>query len=126
MLTAFSPEEQVEAFGETYTLRLDYRAISVIEGALDMTFPMVVAHIRSGNPGISLLSRVLWATLREHHPDVTSDQAMSIVMDQGKDGAKFGAALDALLERALPLQTEDRKPANPPKRGRSKVSAASG
>ena len=127
MLTAFSPEEQVEAFGEVYTMRLDFRAISVIEGALEMTFPTVVAHIRSGNPGYSLLSRVLWATLREHHPEVTSDQALSIVMDPGKDGGRFGLALNALLERALPI-TEDRKAPNPPKprRGRSKTSAVSG
>lgn len=127
MLTAFSPEEQVEAFGEVYTMRLDFRAISVIEGSLDMSFPAVIAQIRSGNPGYGLLSRVLWATLREHHPAVTSDQALSIVMDQGKDGGKFGLALDALLQRALPV-TEDRNPPNPPKprRGRSKAFAEIG
>jgi hypothetical protein len=45
VIVAFAPEEQVEAFGETYTLRLDNRAISVIEGALEMDFPTVVDHV---------------------------------------------------------------------------------
>lgn len=126
-LVAFAPEEQVEAFGETYTLRLDFRAISVIEGALDMPLQDVCTHIRCGNPPVGLLSRVLWAMLREWNPEVTIDQALSIVMDQGKDGVKFGMALDALLGRAFPLPTEDRKPKNPPRRnGRSKTSAGSG
>lgn len=125
-LVAFAPEEQVEAFGETYTLRLDFRAISVIEGALEMPFPYAVAQIRSGNPQHGVLSRVLWALFREHHPEVTIDQALGIVMDQGKDGAKFGYALDALLERAFPI-TEGREKPNPPKRnGRSKTSGANG
>lgn len=127
-LVAFAPEEQVEAFGETYTLRLDFRAISVIEGALGMDFPVVVSQIRGGSPQYSLLSRVLWALLREWNPEVTIDQALAIVMDQGKDATKFGLALDALLERAFPIVTEGREKPNPPKprRGRSKTSAASG
>ena len=125
-LVAFAPEEQVEAFGETYTLRLDFRAISVIEGALEMPFPHAVAQIRSGNPQHGVLSRVLWALFREHHPEVTIDQALGIVMDQGKDGAKFGSARDALLERAFPIMDGRKKP-NPPKRnGRSKTSGANG
>ena len=126
-LVAFAPEEQVEAFGETYTLRLDFRAISVIEGALEMSFPLVVANIRGGSPSFGMLSRVLWARLREWNPEVTIDQALAIVMDGGKDGAKFGAALDALLGRAFPI-TEDREKPNPPKRrrGRSKTSAENG
>jgi hypothetical protein len=127
VIVAFAPEEQVEAFGETYTLRLDNRAISVIEGALEMDFPTVVAHVRGGSPRYAILSRVLWALFREHHPGVTIDQALAIVMDRGDDGTKVGFALDALLERAFPLAAEDRKLPNPPKRaGRSKSSAASG
>lgn len=126
-ITAFAPEEQVEAFGETYTLRLDFRAISVIEGALDVDFPTVVAQIRGGKPCYGVLSRVLWALFREHHSGVTIDQALSIVMDRGKDAAKFGMALDALLERAFPIAAEEREKPNPPKRrGRSKTSAENG
>lgn len=126
-LVAFAPEEQIEAFGETYTLRLDNRAISVIEGSLDLTFPAVVTHIRGGNPPYAMLSRVLWAMLREWNPEVTIDQALSIVMDRGANAVKFGFALDALLERAFPIATEDKDKPNPPKRrGRSKTSAVNG
>jgi hypothetical protein len=126
-LVAFGEEEQVEAFGETYTLRLDFHSITVIEGAMSMQMPDVVAHIRSGKPAYSLLATVIGALMREHHSNVTPNQCMAIVMDKGRDGAKFGFALDALLERTFPLETEDRKRPNPPKqRGRSKSSAASG
>jgi hypothetical protein len=126
VIVAFSPEEQVEAFGQSLTLRLDFRAISTIEGALDVQFPVAVAHARNSPPSYSILSRMLWACLREYNPEVTIDQALAIVMDKGADGMKVGAAFDALLERAFPI-TEDRKRENPPKRnGRSKSSAAVG
>lgn len=127
-LVAFSPEEQVEAFGRKLTLRLDFQAITTIEGALNMSMPLASAHIRSGSPSYGVLVQVLWAMTREHHPDLTHNQILSIVMDPGPDGTKVGFALDALLERAFPLiETEDRKPKNPRKRnGRSKTSAAIG
>ena len=127
-LVAFSEEEQVaDAFGQNWTMRLDFHSITVIEGDTQMRMPEVVAHIRCGAPGHSVLARVLWALFREHHPEVDVNQCLAIVMDQGKDGMKFGFALDALLERAFPLPQEDRKPKNPPKQsGRSKSSVASG
>lgn len=127
MLVAFSLEEQVEAFGEVLTLRLDFRAITVIEGVLEMPMPQAAVSIRSGSASYSLLARVLWATFREHHPNMTVEQCMSIVMDKTGDGLKVGFALDTLLERAFPLPTEDRKTKNPPKsHGRSKSSAVAG
>jgi hypothetical protein len=126
-LIAFGEEEQVEAFGEVWTLRLDFHPITVIEGATSMQMPDVVAHIRSGKPAYSLLAQVLWALLREHHSKTTLNECLAIVMDKGPDGAKFGFALNALLERTFPVETEDRKKPNPPKqRGRSKSSVASG
>lgn len=127
-LVAFSPEEQVEAFGTKLTLRLDFRAITTIEGALNMPLPMAVAHIRGGSPSYSILGQVLWALTREHHSDLTHDQILAIVMDSGPDGTKVGFALDALLERAFPLATEGREKPNPRKRqsGRSKTSADAG
>lgn len=122
MIVGFSPEEQVEAFGEKLTLRLDFRAITTIEGALDMPLPLVIAHVRSGSPSYSVLGQVLWAMTREHHNDLTLDQVLAIVMDKTPDSARVGFALDALLERALPLPKEDRKPKKAPKpSGRSKT-----
>lgn len=124
MIVAFCPEEQVEAFGETLTLRLDFQAITTIEGALDVSFPVAIAHARSIPPSYSILSRVLWCCLRKHHPDISIDQALAMVVSQEKDGEALGFTLDALLERALPAK-EDKEPKNG-QSGQSKASAASG
>lgn len=127
MIEAFSAEEQVEAFGQNLTLRLDFHSITVIEGDLDMQMPQAALSIRSGSPSYSMLSRVLWALFREHHPDMTLGQCLSIVMAKSPDGAKVGFALDKLLERAFPLATEDKKPKNAPKQhGRSRTSESVG
>lgn len=126
MIVAFAPEEEVEAFGEKLTLRLDWRAITTIEGDLNVTFPTVVAQIHSGDPSYSLLSRVIWACLRKHNPEVSIDQCLAMVMENGNEGAKVGFALNALLERAFPI-VEDKEQKNAPKRrGRSKTFAAVG
>jgi len=127
MLEAFGQEEQVEAFGETLTLRADFHAATVIEGALDLPFPVVAAHVRSGAVQYRVLSNVIWAFLRHHHREIKIEQVFAMVMARGEDAAKMGFALDALLERCFPSAREDRKTKNPPKRnGRSKSSAAGG
>lgn len=124
-LVAFGEEEQVTVGDDTLTLRLDFRAITVMEGALQSDMPSIVANFRSGRPQLSVLGQLLWAITREHHADITIHQAAGLMFH--KDADKIGFALDALLERAFPLVTEDRKKPNPPKRnGRSKTSGASG
>lgn len=124
-LLAFGEEEQVKVGEDTLTLRLDFRAITIMEGALQSDMPSIVANFRSGRPQLSVLGQMLWAMLREHHQDVTLDQAAGIMFS--KDAAKVGFALNELIDRAFPPVMEDRKKPNPPKRnGRSKSSAASG
>lgn len=123
-LVAFGEEEQVTVDGEPLTLRLDFRAITIMEGALETDMPSIVANFRSGRPQLRVLGQMLWAMLREHHSEVTLDQAAGIMF--AKNAAKVGFALDALLERVFPL-TEGRKSKNPPRpSGRSKSSAAAG
>lgn len=127
MIEAFSQEEQVECFGEPLTLCADFHAATVIEGALDLPFPVVAAHVRSGAAQYRVLSQVIKALLLRYHRDITIEQVFAMVMAQGDDAAKMGFALDALLERCFPSAREDRKPKNPPKRnGRSRSSAVSG
>lgn len=124
-LVAFGEEEQVTVDGNALTLRLDFRAITVMEGALQSDMPSIVANFRSGRPQLSVLGQFLWAVTREHHSDVTLDQAAGLMFS--KDAAKIGFALNELIDRAFPIPTEDRKPANPPRqRGRSKSSAVAG
>jgi len=130
-LVGFCQEEQVEAFGEKLTLRLDFLAMTTIEGALNGTpMPIVVAHVRSGQPSYTILVQMLWAMTREHHRDLSHSQILEMVMDTGPDGAKVGLALDALLERGFPMpkpDEEDKKPKNVRKRrGASRTSAAGG
>lgn len=125
-LVAFGEEEQVTVDGNALTLRLDFRAITIMEGALQSDMPSIVANFRSGRPQLSVVGQLLWAVLREHHSETTLDQAAGIMF--AKDAAKVGFALDALLERAFPLVAEDREKPNPPRksRGRSRSSVASG
>ena len=124
-LVAFGEEEQVTVDGQALTLRLDFRAITIMEGALQSDMPSIVANFRSGRPQLSVLGQMLWAMLREHHSDVTLDQAAGIMF--AKEAAKAGFAMDALLDRACPLPTEDRKPKKAPTRnGRSKTSVDAG
>lgn len=125
-LVAFGLEEQVTVCGETLTLRLDFRAITGIEGAIGRDMPTVAAILRSGSPPVSWMGQVIWFCLREHHSDVTLDQVAGIMFDE-KDAGKLGVALFALLDKSFPLSvpTEDKKPKNG-RRGRSKSSAAGG
>ena len=124
-LVAFGHEEQVTVDGTPITLRLDFRAITIMEGALQSDMPSIVANFRSGRPQLSVLGQMLWAMAREHHPEITLDQAAGIMF--AKEASKVGFAMDSLLERAFPLATEDKKEADPPRRrGRSKSSAEVG
>lgn len=127
MIVAFGLEEEVEAFGEKLRLRLSFKEITIIEGALGVNMPTAAAHIRGGSPSYNELTQVLWAMTREHNDHLTHNQILTIVMDSTPEGAKVGFALDALLERAFPIQVEDKESKNGERRnGRSKSSAASG
>lgn len=124
-LVPFGQEEQVTVFGETLTLRLDFRAITGIEGQTNYDMPTVSVICRMSDAPVSILGQVIWFLLREHHPDVTLDQVAGIMFDQ-KENAKLGVALDALLSRVFPL-AEDKKPKNAPKpHGRSRSSDGAG
>lgn len=125
-LVAFGLEEQAEVCGEVLTLRFDFRTITGIEGALERDMPTVAAVLRSGSPPVSWLGQVVWFCLREHHKEVTLDQVAGVMFSE-KDGGRLGIALNALLDRAFPLATEDKEPKNARKRrGRSKSSGAAG
>lgn len=124
-LVAFGEEEQVTVGGQGITLRLDFRAITIMEGALQSDMLSIIRNMRSARPQLSVLGQMLYACTREHHSDITLDQAAGMMF--APEAAKIGFALDRLMERILPLETEDRKPKKaPPRNGRSKTSAVSG
>ena len=124
-LVAFGEEEQVTVDGTALTLRLDFRAITIMEGALNSDMPSIVTNFRSGRPQLSVLGQFLWAVTRAHHSEITLDQAAGIMF--AADAAKVGFALNELIDRAFPIPTEDRKPKKEAKpSGRSKTSVAAG
>lgn len=128
MIEAFADEERVEAFGQTLILKLNFGVITAIEGALNNArMPTVAAYIRNGLAPLTFTVETVWAMLREHQPEITRDQVMTIVTDKGAEGAKVGFALDVLLERTWPMAVEGRERKNPPKqRGRSRTSESVG
>ena len=126
-LLAFGEEEQVTVGGQPITLRLDFRAITIMEGALESDMISIIRNMRSARPQLSVLGQMLYACTREHHSDITLDQAAGIMF--APEASKIGFALDSLMEKVLPLETEDRKPKNPPRKrrnGRSPSSADAG
>lgn len=120
-LTAFYNEEQVEVGEDKLTLVLDFRSIDVCEGLCGRPMPEIVAELRSGRPMLSVAGKVLWAMLRERHEQISLNEAAGLMF--GDKAAEIGFKLDALLERAFPLEEAAKKPANPRKRrGASKPS----
>lgn len=104
--------------GEQLHLVLDFRAIDIIESLTGQSMDQILPQLAS--PTHSLVTKVLWAMLREKHEGVTLDQAMGVVVDP-KYGAAAGLVVGDLLRRAYNLG--EAKDKNPPKRrGRSKTS----
>lgn len=122
-LKAFYNEEAVQVDGETYRLVINFRAIDATESLLGgVPFNDVLEELSSGKQRLGVIGKVLWGMLREHHPDVTLDQAASLMF--GETGVAAGMAVHKLLEAAFPV-AEPGKPKgkNPPKRrGASKPS----
>lgn len=113
-LTAFYNEEQVEVGDDKLTLVLDFRAIDVCEGLCGRPMPEIVAELRSGRPMLSVAGKILWALLRENHQEVSLNEAAGLMF--GEHAAKAGFAMDALLERAFPLEEAAKSKPNPRKR----------
>lgn len=119
----FYHEGQVEVDGETLHLVCNFRAIDIIESLTDQSFDDVLSQIVNGKT--SLLTKVVWALLREKHEGVTLDEAAHIVRDT-VHGAAVGVVVGDIFRRVLNLD-EKAGGENPPKRrGRSKTSSKSG
>lgn len=122
MLRPFSDEELVEIGGEKLRLVLNFKAIDVIEGLADQPMPVVLVQFFSSPSPMGLQGKVLWALLREAHPEVTLDEAAGVMFSEHANRA--GQAVSDLLQRAFNLgEPKKEKGKNPPKpRGASKPS----
>lgn len=123
MLKAFYNEEQLAVDGDIYRLVLNFRAIDATESLIGCSFNSILRQITL-DPPLGLVGKLLWGLLREHHPEVSLDEAASLMF--GDTGVLVGAAVRRLLDAAFPQADEgDGKPkdGNPPKRrGQSETS----
>lgn len=126
MLKPFYNEATVGVDGEAYRLVINFRTIDAIESLLDRDFDTVLEELTdvSRRARHGLQAKVVWGLLREHHSDVTLDQATRLVY--GDTGTAVGLVIADLIEAAFPkasTEPEKEKGKNPPKpRGASKPS----
>lgn len=71
--------------GETeYTLRFSIDAICALEDAAGKGFIALTADMQNvERMSMGLVRKVLWAGLREHHPDITLKQAGDLIIPAG-------------------------------------------
>jgi len=116
----FHNEQAVVIDGETIRYVLDFRAIDATEQLLEMGYDQVLAEIQKPGTPLGFQGKVLWGLLREHHPEMTFDEIMPMLL--GEAGVTTGLALTKLFEAAFPIAEKERGK-NPPKpRGASKPS----
>lgn len=109
----FYHEQAVVIDGEALRLVINFRALDAIETLTGQDFDTSLVELQSGKARTGLICKVVWGLLREHHPEMTIDQATSLVF--GEIGVTVGVALQSLLEAAFPV-AEEAKGENPPKR----------
>lgn len=113
-LKPFYNEESVVVGEDNYRLVLDFRALDAIEGVTGNSFNTTLEEITGDAPKLGTIGRVLWGLLREHHSEITLDQAASLMF--GDSGLLIGIAVQNLLEAAFnSAPTEKAKGKNPPK-----------
>lgn len=123
MVAPFYHEQALTVDGEQLRLVINFAAIDATESLLaPMTFADIIGQLVLGTASMSVQAKVVWGLLREHHSDLTIDQATTLLM--GPTGEATGIAVNRLLTAAFPpAEPKKAKGANPPKpRGASKPS----
>jgi hypothetical protein len=113
MLKPFCHEQAVVIDGETLRLVLDFRAIDATEQLLGKGYDAILDELQKPEATLGFQGKVLWGLLREHHPELSFDQILTLQM--GENGLTMGLALQKLLEAAFPT-ADKAKAENPPKR----------
>jgi len=125
-LAPYYNEQAVSIDGETYRLVINFKTIDATESVLDgRSYDKILGEMLAGNPPVGLQARVVWGLLREHHPEVTLEQASALA--RGEAGEAVGYAIGKLIMAAFPAAKGKAKDANPPKpRGASRPSSKRG
>ncbi len=103
--------------GDTrYRLQLSFNALAVLKKQTGLSLQGVFKAFREQNddPDFELVQAVIWASMHDHHPDVTFEQAGALVPDGGIE--ELIETLQALFQAAMPKASRQAaQAANPPK-----------
>lgn len=123
MVQPYYNEQAVTVGDETFRLVINFKTIDATESLLGgRSYDMILGEMLTGRPSVGTQARVVWGLLREHHPEITLEQASALA--RGEAGERVGIAIAQLLNAAFPLADEPKaKGKNPPqRRGASKLS----
>jgi hypothetical protein len=127
MVAAFYHEQTVDIEGEPIRFVLDFAAIDATESLLGgRGYDTILADMMDGTAPLAVQAKVLWGLLRRHHPELSLDQATTLLF--GRTGLIVGASLGTLINAAFPTaDPEKAKGENPRKpRGASPTSSPRG
>lgn len=92
-----------EHAGRTYTCVLDLNAMCVLEEMFSTEMPTIVAKMQI--PSATHVRAFVWATLQEHHPEITLHEAG--VLSRGPGGLKAVAQLMVALVKTMNPDRKD-------------------
>lgn len=93
-------EVALKAGDQTYTLSMSINAICCVEEHFDLPIASVAERLNVDNPRMGDVRAFLWATLQDHHPDMTMQDAGRLAVDGGIPAVL--AALGKVLTAAFP------------------------
>src|SRR4051812_9393367 len=74
------PERDLKIGDKSFKLVFSFRAIAALEEAYDLPIKKIAARMQSAEDvRIVDLRNLLWAAMREHHPDMTLDDVFDVL-----------------------------------------------
>lgn len=114
MANANRGEVEIEVDGKKYVLRFSANALCDLEDALGMSILQITSMISDpAQIRMKMVRALLWAGLREKHPDLTILQAGDIVQELSLSGA-FSVIEDA-FKKAFPETSQNPQVLDDPK-----------
>lgn len=100
--------------GASYIMQLSPNALSIVKKETGLGLKGVIDAFQKANddPDFELVMTLIWASMLDHHPDLTKEQAMSFYPDGGLE--EIIEKVQELFRSAFPKQSAIAE-ANPPK-----------
>ncbi|MPZ58436.1 MAG: hypothetical protein GEU91_18475 [Rhizobiales bacterium] len=106
MINPHKGEVAFTADERRYVLHYSIDAICALEESAGKGFPALVQEMADPDKmSVSLLRKVLWAGLREHHPDLTLKDAGELILGAGGMVGLF-PHIERAIAAAFPAATE--------------------